>query len=202
MEVDILDVGVGNTRSIDHVLKRLGLSSNFVHQPSDLSSETLIIPGVGSAYHFMAKIRKADLKECLIERAGSGKRIIGICLGFQMLGQYSEEDGGVEGLGILSGYAERLSSNGSHNGWEPYRFDRSNLSHTTSSSLTRKRVLTGRVFYNHEFGFINKDSCYEQKIPGCLHKYSSLLIKDNIIGIQFHPEKSQTTGLNLFSMLL
>ena len=202
MRVDILDVGVGNTRSIDHVLKRLGLSSNFVRQPSDLSSETLIIPGVGSAQHFIEKIRKADLKECLIDRAASGKRIIGICLGFQMLGQYSEEDGGVEGLGILSGYAERLSSNGSHNGWEPYRFDRSNLSNKTSSSLTRNRVLTGRVFYNHEFGFVNKDSCYEQKIPGCLQMYSSLLIKDNIIGIQFHPEKSQITGLNLFSMLL
>ena len=116
-------MGVGNTRSIDHVLKRLGPSSNFVHQPSDLSSERSLFLG-SVPHHFMDKIRKADFKECLIDRAASGKRIIGICLGFQMLGQYSEEDGGVEGLEHSFRLRRKAGPIGSHNGWEPYRFDR------------------------------------------------------------------------------
>lgn len=202
MIVDILDIGVGNTNSVNHALRRLGVDANFVSKTDQLSSETLIIPGVGSAQYFMEKIDKSGFRQCLIDCAASGKRMIGICLGFQMLGQYSEEDGGVEGLGILSGCAEKLSPHASHNGWECYGFDKKYLMNRSSTPLTLKRKLAGRVFYNHEYGFINKDNCYDQKIPGDLQLYSAVVIKDNIIGIQFHPEKSQSTGLDLFSMIL
>ena len=202
MTIDILDIGVGNSRSVDYALRRLGLPSNLVQKTSDLSSETLIIPGVGSAKYFMEKVNESDFRQCLIDYAASGKRIIGICLGFQLLGQHSDEDGGVEGLGILSGFTEKIGADGSHNGWEPFRFDKTNLKKRGHRAITRKRVLNGRVFYNHEYGYVNRDDCYDQKIPGHLGAYSSILIKDNVIGIQFHPEKSQSTGLDLFSMIL
>ena len=69
--------------------------------------------------------------------------------------------------------------------------------------LTRKRILNGRVFYNHEYGFLNSEKeAYSIPVSSSLSQYSGLLVKDNIIGIQFHPEKSQISGSQLISMIL
>ena len=69
--------------------------------------------------------------------------------------------------------------------------------------LTQKKVLDGRVFYNHEYGVINQESgLFSVPVSNSLPQYSGLLVKDNIIGIQFHPEKSQVSGSELISMIL
>jgi glutamine amidotransferase len=90
----------------------------------------------------------------------------------------------------------------SHNCWENFEFNKRHIGNILTNRLTRKRKLKGRVFYNHEYGFVSYESCYDQKIPGDFNKYSSMIIKNNIIGLQFHPEKSQATGLDLLSIIL
>lgn len=206
MKVDILDIGSGNIRSIKNWIEKANVATNIVTEAKNIKSDLLILPGVGSAGPYMSRLRKGGYDQALIEHVDKGGRLLGICLGFQILSSFSEEDGGVKGLNLVDGYVERLQNKNSHNGWESIYLRKNEMNGQTffnQHSLTKKRVLDGRVFYNHEFGFINRDSnAFSIKVSDGLNKYSGLLIKNKIIGIQFHPEKSQMTGLELISMIL
>ena len=99
--VDIVDIGMGNVRSIHNVLSRLGLESNIVSRPESLSSHTLILPGVGSASPFMKKLHSTKLDCSIREHVNRGNKLIGICLGFQVMTLFSEEDGGTSARPIV-----------------------------------------------------------------------------------------------------
>ncbi len=206
MIVDIIDVGSGNIKSIQNWIERLYVQTRVVKKSTEIKSDFLILPGVGSAGLYMDRLKKSSFDKAIYEHVGKGHRLLGICLGFQIMGEYSQEDGGVEGLRLLDGYTARLDKNISHNGWEKFIINKDKLgiqSFNSKMGLTKKKNINGRVFYNHEYGFINRDDkAYNQEILKDLNKYSSLAIKDNIIGMQFHPEKSQQTGLDLMSIIL
>ena len=208
--VDIINIGMGNVQSIVNILGRLGVSPRVVHKPDLLSSDTLILPGVGSALSFMHKLREYNFDIAIRDHVKQQKRIIGICLGFQVMTTFSEEDGGVECLGLINTQTVSLKKHYSclnHNQWEPFSLRKSDLHLPESFNsilARRKQVLHGRVFYNHEYGVkINSDNSGFKSINSfSLSAFASMYSKANIIGIQFHPEKSQYTGLQLFSFLL
>lgn len=206
MKVDILDIGSGNIRSVKNWIEKAHVSTRIVTQPDDISSEILVLPGVGSAGSYMQRMKTGHYDEAIKEHVKSGHRLIGICLGFQIMMEYSEEDGHVEGLGFLEGHVERLAGQVSHNEWEPLSFrsqEMSGQSFGSTHNLTQKRIFNGRVFYNHEYGVVNKNqNAFSLPVSSTFSKYSGLLVKDNIIGIQFHPEKSQVSGTNLINMIL
>ncbi|MEP1744164.1 MAG: imidazole glycerol phosphate synthase subunit HisH [Kangiellaceae bacterium] len=206
MSVDILDVGSGNIQSIKNWIEKANISTRVLNKASDIKSTLLILPGVGSAGSYMKRLKLGRFDEAIFEHVDKGGRILGICLGFQIMSAYSEEDGGVEGLNFIDGYVERLQGNASHNSWEPIYVRRDELegqSFNRQMNLSKKRILDGRVFYNHEYGFVNKEeNSFSIPVSDALPKYSGLLVKDKIIGMQFHPEKSQITGLELVSMIL
>ena len=206
MPVEILDVGSGNIRSIQNWIERINVPTRIVTKSTDINSDLLILPGVGSAGSYMERLKKGGFDQAILEHVDKGKRLLGICLGFQLMGLSSEEDGGVEGLGILNGYVKKLDLTLSHNSWENFQFNRNDLcdqSFNSNRKLTRKKKIDGRVFFNHEYGFLNQDeNVFNKLISPEYAKYSSMVVKDNIIGIQFHPEKSQRTGLELISMIL
>lgn len=206
MTVDILDIGSGNIQSIKNWIERENVATRVVNEIRDLKSDLLILPGVGSAASYMDRLKKGSYDQAIIEHVNKGGRLLGICLGFQIMSNYSEEGGHIAGLGLIDGYVERLSSQFSHNGWESIYLRRNEMSEQSFNNkynLTKKRVLDGRVFYNHEYGFVNKDlKAFSLPISEPLSQYSGLLVKDKIIGIQFHPEKSQMSGSELISMIL
>jgi glutamine amidotransferase len=206
MRVEILDIGSGNIKSIQNWIERLHVSTRVVTKASDIKSKFIILPGVGSAGSYMNRLRKSEFDKAIIEHIGNDGRLMGICLGFQIMGHYSQEDNGIEGLGILDCYTEKLNNNSAHNGWEEFNFKRIDLKNQSFNSelkLTRKKNIHGRVFYNHEYGVVNNDNnAYCKIVSDDYSKYSSMIVKDNIIGIQFHPEKSQQTGLDIISMIL
>ncbi|ACH65102.1 imidazole glycerol phosphate synthase subunit hish 2 [Aliivibrio fischeri MJ11] len=206
MKVDILDVGSGNIRSVKHWIEKANVSTRIVSKISDLHSDLLILPGVGSAGSYMERLKVGKYDQAIIEHVEKGGRLLGICLGFQIMGNYSEEDGNIEGLGLINVHTERLTNNISHNSWEPIylcQHKMKNQSFNSQYKLTKKRILNGRVFYNHEYGVINNEpTAFSIPVSDGLSQYSGLLVKDNIIGIQFHPEKSQITGSELVSMIL
>ena len=207
MMVDVVDLGMGNVHSVANAVARLNVQANLVTEADKLKADTIIVPGVGAAGPYMDELRKRNFDAALLDAADQGKKIIGICLGFQILAQSSEENGGTETLGLLQASVEKLRDGNSHNGWETQQLDKESVDLHSScqyGGLTRKRKLAGRVFYNHEYGFL----CREPKALNVAianprwSTYSAMVIKDNIIGIQFHPEKSQSTGLELFRFIL
>ena len=131
-------------------------------------------------------------------------------MGFQLLTDFTQEDGGIQGLGLIKGYAEKLKKEEmgfSNNGWSNIAIRKEqilNHSFLGSQKLTKKSIVNGRVFFNHEYGvkinksngkrfFIRKDN---------LSKYVAAFFSKNLIGIQFHPEKSQKTGEELIKLIL
>ena len=206
MKVSILDIGSGNIRSIQFWLENSNIASQVISQANGLDNGLLILPGVGSVGSYMKRLRQGGFDQAILEHLDKGGRLLGICLGFQIMSNWSDEDGGVEGLGIIDGRVERLPNNMSHNSWETIRFNKAKMhgqSLNNEMNYSRKRILDGRVFYNHEYGFVLEDS-EAFSVPICtqLDKYSGFLVKDNVIGIQFHPEKSQHTGADLISMII
>lgn len=206
MTVEIIDVGSGNIKSIQNWIERLSVPTRVVSKASDIKSNFIIMPGVGSVGSYMQRLRKSEFDKAIVDHVNNHGRLMGICLGFQIMGHYSQEDSGVEGLGILDCYTERLANNATHNGWEDFNFKRTDLINQSFSSelkLTRKQNIDGRVFYNHEYGVVNnEDKAYNKVISDEYNRYSSMIVRDNIIGIQFHPEKSQQSGLDIISMIL
>lgn len=206
MKVNILDIGSGNIRSIKNWIEKANVPTRVVSQVSDIKSDLLILPGVGSAGSYMQRLKTGQFDQAILEHVDKGGRLLGICLGFQIMTNYSEEDNHVEGLGLIDGYVERLFGSITHNGWEPIYMRKDAMNSQSFNSqyqLTQKKVLDGRVFYNHEYGVINQESgLFSVPVSTSLSQYSGLLVKDNIIGIQFHPEKSQVSGSELISMIL
>lgn len=204
--IDILNIGCGNITSINNWVEKSHLTARIVSDVSELKSNLLILPGVGSAGSFMARLKAKKFDSAIIEHVENGGRLLGICLGFQVMASSLEEDGGVEGLGLIDGNVERLKDNVSHNGWESITLNKYKMNgqkFQAQFNNSRKKILKGRVFYNHEFGFINDDrKSYSLPISEKFNQYSALVVKNNIIGMQFHPEKSQITGLHIISMIL
>ena len=118
MKVDILDIGSGNIRSVKNWIEKLNVSTRIVTEPDDVQSEMLVLPGVGSAGSYMKRMKSGNFDEAVKAHIEKGRRVMGICLGFQIMMEYSEEDGHVKGLGILDGHVERLAGQTSHNAWE------------------------------------------------------------------------------------
>ena len=118
--VNIIDVGLGNIRSIEHWLDRSNLLCKRVPDVESITDDVIIIPGVASAGEYMRRLKKTGLDKEIIERSGQEQKIIGICLGFQILTDYSEEDGGTECLGILKGSTKYIDEHKTHNGWNSF----------------------------------------------------------------------------------
>ncbi len=206
MKINIIDLGSGNVKSIQNTIEKLNVYAKCVSSVSDLDADLIILPGVGEAGSYMKRMRQKSFDKYIVNHVNSGGRVIGICLGFQIMTKYSEESGGVKGLGIINAVTKKIEKNQTHNGWEYIKFKKKKMKGQqfhSSQNLTKKYVLSGRVFYNHEYAVINNDkSAFSLPISNDYSKYTGMFVKDRIIGIQFHPEKSQITGKELFSMIL
>ena len=153
--VDIIDVGMGNVYSVRNNLSRLGVSCRIIDDPNALTSPIIILPGVGSALSFMNNIRAKNFDKAIQTHIIKGNKIIGICLGFQVMTEFSEEDGGIACLGLIKTETislQRHYPSSNHNQWEKFSLRKEDLSlskNHISIFNSRKRVINGRVFYNH-----------------------------------------------------
>ena len=196
MLIGLLDYGAGNLGSIKSALRQINLDFIDVLRPEDVSKvDCLIIPGVGSFSTGMQNLSKNGMSETVISYAKTGKRILGICLGMHLLATHGQEGGGASGLGLIRGEIQKLEKSKServpHVGWD----------------------LISRV-QNHEKNFAYFAHSYYFAVD-CNEKYEvpfifswedkslpAVIRKDNIFGIQFHPEKSHTFGLKMLEELL
>lgn len=197
--INIIDVGLGNVGSVEHWLDRSNLNHQRVSRVEAFSDGAIIIPGVASAKNYMNQLRNLGIDSEIVKRSTNGQKIIGICLGFQILTEYSEEDGGVECLGILAGSASYIGNDKTHNGWAPFYLDSRNLDGNKYVNKKNKKIIDGRVYFNHELKVELCCSAYSKKLE---NNITSFAIKNNIFGLQFHPEKSQTSGQEILELII
>ena len=180
MNIGIIDCGGANLNSIYYSFKRLGINtiiSNSVNEISEMNA--YVLPGVGSADIVMNTLRKKDLINFI---KGTNKPILGICIGMQILFDYSEENQ-TRCLGIIDGDIEKFSVNDGLNvpqmGWNKVECD-------------ADKDLNGHYYFANSY--FNKDSKFTIGYSSYGNKFSSIIKKDNILGCQFHPEKSSKAG--------
>jgi len=191
--VGVVDYGRGNLCSVINSLKAIGTEAKLVDTPSDLDGvEHLIFPGVGAFKDCMAFIKKRKLDEAIRGYIDSGKPFLGICLGFQVLFEESEEFGLQKGLGVFKGRVKRFSGEHKvpHMGWNLINIKKEN------------KLLSGipdKTYFYFVHSFFVQPA--DEAIVSCSTDYGvdflSMVGENNVFGTQFHPEKSQSSGLQL-----
>ena len=195
--ITIIDYGVGNIRAYINLYERINVKIKVAYNAADLKSATkIILPGVGAFDYAMTRLNSSGMRETITELVLVKKLpIIGICVGMQMLGDISEE-GELPGLGWIPGKIKLFDSNSlsserrlPHMGWN-------NISHN-SDNLFGSVDLNNRFYFLHSYYFEceNQDDILATTEFGV--NFTSAIKKDNIYGVQFHPEKSHTNGVQL-----
>jgi glutamine amidotransferase len=194
-EVAIIDIGIGNIGSVYNAIYSLGYDPEIVQDPESLREfDRIILPGVGNFGAAMRKMESCGFIDSIREFALSGCPVLGICLGMQLLLAKSEESLGIDGLGLIPG---DVKSFGNDSGYPVPHMGWNDLTLAKSEHPIFTDVKDCRDFYFvHSFHacvseeFILASAFYP-------NKFAAVIGNDNVIGMQFHPEKSQVNGLKL-----
>ena len=192
-KIAIIDYGLGNVNSVKNMIYKAGGLAEIVSDPTKLVDyEILILPGIGSFDNAVAKLKKNQWWEAIINFKNLNKTILGICLGMQLLMESSEE-GKLGGFGFIKGSVKKFTFENSkfrvpHMGWNYIQsknslfsgFDKNKFyfTHSFYADPKSEKNILSKSYYDFEF--------------------ASSVIRDNIVGVQFHPEKSHNYGLEFF----
>lgn len=191
--ITIIDYGAGNLRSLENALKFLkvpvGITSNV---ETIKKAEKLILPGVGAFAPAMARLREAGIEEILKEKVKAGNPLLGICLGMQLLFSTSYEQGQWTGFDFIPGKVVRFEGVQKipHMGWNK-------LLNPKEDVLMENLVESPYVYFVHSYYCIPDGT--DTTLAHCEYgqTFSAAVRKDNVWGMQFHPEKSQDIGLQI-----
>lgn len=196
----ILDYGIGNVKSIYNILKKIGVQSKVSGDAADISdAEKLILPGVGHFDHCMNMFNGSGLREIVEERVfNNAVPVLGVCVGCQMLFDNSAE-GNVPGLGWMKGQVihfkrELLPEDYKvpHMGWTDIKLK-------DPGSALYANINDPRFYFVHSYHVEATDPNDVSAVAGYGYNFPASVEKENIIGVQFHPEKSHTFGMKLYA---
>jgi glutamine amidotransferase len=194
--IAILDYGMGNLRSVEKALERVGAEAEITSDRLRAeSADGVVLPGVGAFPRAMDRVREIGLDQLVAGRIAAGTPVLGICLGLQLLFESSVENEGGTGLSLLDGVVAPLEANGykvPHIGWSPVRWEHDSrlteglgketpfyFVHSFAPRLATEGDLLGTAAYGERF------ACAVERPP--------------LYGVQFHPEKSSSAGLGLLA---
>lgn len=192
----IVDYGVGNIRNVERAFTKLNMEVIVTRDIEKIDqASAIILPGVGAFRDAINNLKKYDLVECLRRNTEKGTWIIGICLGMQLLYDKSYEDGEYDGLGLLRGDIVKFDDSElkvPHMGWNQ-------LVKRRDDEIARGLSDNDYVYFVHSYYLKNEDpdsvictSYYGVDVP-------AIIRKNNIIGMQFHPEKSSAVGVKILN---
>jgi imidazole glycerol-phosphate synthase subunit HisH len=194
--IAILDYGMGNLRSVEKALERVGAEAEIASDRSRAeSADGVILPGVGAFPRAMDRVREIGLDELVAGRVQAGVPVLGICLGMQLLFESSVENEGSTGLGLLGGVVAPLEANGykvPHIGWSPVNW-------THPSRLTAGLGEETPFYFVHSFAPrpASGDDVLGTAAYG--EPFACAVERPPLYGVQFHPEKSSSAGLGLLA---
>jgi glutamine amidotransferase len=200
--ITIIDLDIGNLQSVANAFRRIGAEVSVVTTAQELAgARILVLPGVGAFGRAMGNLNARGLAPVLRDHVERGSVLIGICLGMQMLATRSYEHGVNDGLGLIPGEVRLLEPRPPDHrvpniGWVPVR--------AAKPSAMFPADVDGQAFYHvHSYHLV----CEEPTDIAATFMFGDQRVvtaveRDNVFGMQFHPEKSQDAGLNLLSSLL
>ncbi|MBN1202040.1 MAG: imidazole glycerol phosphate synthase subunit HisH [Anaerolineae bacterium] len=192
--IAIIDYGAGNLRSVRNALRHLGADVITASTPDQLNgADKIVLPGVGAFGAGINALRAAGFEEPLIDAAGAGVPLIGICLGMQYLFESSDEMGDHRGLGLLPGRVTRFPADGPkvpHIGWNQLYIQR-------AGGLLDGIAPDSYAYFVHSYYVEAGDPADVLATTDYGIVYASVVGRGNLFGIQPHPEKSQSVGLRI-----
>lgn len=193
--IAIVDYQMGNLRSVQKALERVGHAAAITSDPRTLAqADKIILPGVGAFADAVAELRRRELVEPIRDAIAAGKPFLGICLGLQMLFDVGYEDGVHEGLGILQGEVRRFEVPPEykvpHMGWNGVKL------------LRRPPIFAGvedesYFYFVHSYYVVPQDNSVVAGVASYPEPFCAMAWRDNLFATQFHPEKSQQAGLKV-----
>ena len=199
-EIILIDAGTGNLRSVQKALETVGANVLRTDDPKKVvSGGRVVLPGVGAFGDFMSGLRARGLEEAVNEVAQRGASLLGICVGMQAFFDVGEEMGEHKGLGLLQGkvvkFADSLSVKIPHTGWNQ-------LEAKNDARLFDQVNDRAYVYFNHSYYCQPQNSSDILATTDYGINYACAVQRENIFGVQFHPEKSQAVGLKILKNFL
>lgn len=194
--IGIVDYGIGNLRSVQKAFQHVGGEAEFVRTPEEISKvDALVLPGVGNFGDCVRSLHKSGMWDDVSEWAKSEKPFFGICVGYQMLFESSEEAPGEKGLGILGGQVKKFSSKHGLKipqiGWNTVKIlqpDAPLLSGISNGDY---------VYFVHSYYTVPSDPSVIALETTYGDTFAAAVARGNLLATQFHPEKSQKAGLQM-----
>jgi len=196
--IAIIDYGAGNLRSVANAITKLGYQPRVTSDPGEvLDAAAVILPGVGAAADTMNSLEKLDMTDTIRQLIQQGRPLFAICVGLQILLSRTEEGGGHECLGIISGEVKRLPQGLKipHIGWNQVK---QRFTHPIFEGIPDE----ANFYFVHSFYAQPDDVSVVAGTTSYGVSMCSMVIKDSLIATQFHPEKSGEQGLKMYANFL
>ena len=192
--VVLVDYGAGNIRNVEKALEAVGVQTERTSDPAMVAAaDVVVMPGVGAFGDMMAALHARGLVEPIREAAHEGRPLLGICVGLQVLFEVGEEMGEHEGLGLFAGRVRRFEVphlKVPHIGW--------NVVHPAVEHPLFEGLANGDyAYFVHSYHAVPDDTSLVMAETEYGYSFPSVCGRENVVGIQFHPEKSQRVGLTM-----
>ena len=191
--IAIIDYEMGNLRSVQKALEKVGARTKITQNPDEIkTADKVVLPGVGAMRPAMERLKALGIIPAIKDVIEKEKPFLGICLGFQLLFEKSSEGGSTEGLGILRGEVERFSQlKIPQIGWNQLHIK------NADSPILKGIDESANVYFCHSYFVKPADTTVISTTTEYAIDFTSSIYTGNILGVQFHPEKSQTVGLQI-----
>lgn len=204
--VAVVDYGVGNVTSIMNALDYCGYDSVLTQDAKTIeSSDKIILPGVGAFAYCMQRLIDTGLDGVITSCVDKGKSLLGICVGMQVLFDESHEHGVHKGLGVFPGKVKKLQNN-QHN---PERLPNIGWNHVGFCGDAQRQSVFSTLPSDDSYYFVHSYACEPSDQSNCIarsnyggNQFTAAVAKDNVVAVQFHPERSGPVGLNFLQQFI